>query len=134
MIVLDEQLQGRGIDRAIADWYRGAVCIVTDLRPATVVKDDSVPLLLQREDQPTFVTINETDFWRKVEITGRFCVVCVGLPLSRAAEVASLLRRILSNPEFKTKSVRMGKVARVSPANANWYSAGDRTIRRLADW
>jgi hypothetical protein len=72
MIVLDEQLLGRGIEAAIAHWYRGAVRLITDLRPGTVIKDDATPALLRREARPTFVTINEADFWRKVAITEHF--------------------------------------------------------------
>jgi len=66
MIVLDEQLLGRDVEGQIAQWYR-AVCFITDLRPNTVIKDDVIPKLLQQERQPTFVTINEQDFWRKAQ-------------------------------------------------------------------
>lgn len=76
MIVLDEQLLGRNLETAIAQWYQGAVCFITDLRPHTIIKDDAIPRLLQQENQPTFVTINESDFWRKVVINNRFCVFC----------------------------------------------------------
>lgn len=62
MIVLDEQLLGRSLEIAIARWYRGTVCFVTDIRPASVIKDDGIPALLHRQNQPTFVTINEIDF------------------------------------------------------------------------
>lgn len=60
----------------ISAWYRGNVCFITDLRPDTIIKDDAVPMLLRQQSQPTFVTINERDFWRKVEIDNNFCVVC----------------------------------------------------------
>ena len=40
MIVLDEQLQGAGLEQAIARWYRGRVCFIAALRPGSVVKDD----------------------------------------------------------------------------------------------
>jgi hypothetical protein len=36
MIVLDEQLQGLGLEDAIARWYRGAGFIVKKLRPGMV--------------------------------------------------------------------------------------------------
>ena len=49
MIVLDEQLLGRDVEGQIAQWYRGAVCFITDLRPNTVIKDDVIPKLLQQE-------------------------------------------------------------------------------------
>ena len=76
MIVLDEQLLGRDIENQIARWYQGAVCFIVDLRPNTVIKDEAIPKLLQKESQPTFVTINESDFWRKTAINNQFCMVC----------------------------------------------------------
>jgi hypothetical protein len=39
MIVLDEQLQGLGLEEAIARWYRGAVFVVNTLRPGVVISD-----------------------------------------------------------------------------------------------
>lgn len=57
MIVLDEELQGLGLEQAIAHWYRGAVLVVKQLRPGTVIKDEAIPTLLRRANQPTFVTI-----------------------------------------------------------------------------
>ena len=90
MIVLDEQLLGRELDTEIVRWYEGAVCFITDMRPNTVVKDDAIPGLLQSQNQPTFVTINETDFWRKVVINDRFCVVCFALPDSDSRNPRSL--------------------------------------------
>ncbi len=45
MIVLDEQLLGRGIEHNIARWYRGKVQFITELRPKTVIKDDAIPTL-----------------------------------------------------------------------------------------
>ena len=103
MIVLDEQLMGRGIETAIARWYPGAVRFITDLRPGTVIKDDAVPMLLQRETEPTFVTINEADFWRKVTVTKHFCVVCIALPDSQAYVIPTLLQRLLHHPNFRRK-------------------------------
>lgn len=76
MIVLDEQLLGDNLDLEIAKWYRGGVKFVTDLRPNTIIKDDAIAQLLRQQNQPTFVTINEKDFWRRVAIDKRFCVVC----------------------------------------------------------
>src|SRR5579872_5973048 len=119
MIVLDEQLLGRSLDTAIARWYPGSVRFITDLRPATVIKDDSIPLLLRREAEPTFVTINDSDFWQKVAITERFCVVCVALPDSRALEIPALLQRLLRRADFRTKSQRMGRVVRMTATSAS---------------
>jgi predicted GTPase len=95
MIVLDEQLLGRKLEEHLAAWYSGTVCFVTDLRPNSIIKDDAIPLLLRQQSQPTFVTINERDFWRKVAIDDTFCVICFTLSDSRAYEIALLLRSVL---------------------------------------
>lgn len=129
MIVLDEQLLGRGLETAVAQWYQGAVCFITDLRPHTVIKDDAIPRLLQQENQPTFVTINESDFWRKVVINNRFCVVCFALPDSRAIEIPPRLRSLLRQPTFSTKKLRMGKVIRVSEQKISYYAFDHRRVR-----
>ncbi len=109
MIVLDEQLLGRNLELEIAHWYRGAVCFITDLRLATVIKDDGIPLLLQAQNQPTFITINEKDFWRKVAITQHFCVICFALSDARAIEISSILRSLLNQPLFATKKTADGR-------------------------
>jgi hypothetical protein len=61
MIVLDEQLQGLGLEEAVARWYRGAVFVVKKLRPGMVIKDEAIPTLLRQLKQPTFVTIDCLD-------------------------------------------------------------------------
>ena len=72
MIVLDEQLLGRDLEREIGAWYRGAVKFITDLRPNSVIKDDNIPALLGQQHQPTFVTINERDFWQRMTLDQPF--------------------------------------------------------------
>lgn len=129
MIVLDEQLLGRSLETAIAHWYQGAVRFITDLRPHTVIKDDAIPRLLQQERQPTFVTINESDFWRKVGINNHFCVVCFALPDSQAHEISPRLRSLLRQSTFSTKKQRMGKVVRVTNRQISYYTFDDRQIR-----
>ena len=92
MIVLDEQLLGRNLETEIGRWYRGTVRFIIDLRPNTVIKDDAIAGILQQQRQPTFVTINEQDFWRKIGIDHRFCVVCFTLSDARAGEIPEGLR------------------------------------------
>ena len=110
MIVLDEQLLGRGLERDIAQWYRGTVQFITDLRPHTIIKDEAIPALLRQRSQPTFVTINERDFWRRVATDQRYCIVCFVLSDARAREIPPALRALFHRPEFRTKAQRMGKV------------------------
>jgi hypothetical protein len=92
MIVLDEELQGLGLEKAIAHWYRGAVLVIKQLRPRTVIKDDAIPTLLRRAEHPTFVTINHGDFWRRVPAERSFCLVCFKLTADQAEEIPVMLR------------------------------------------
>lgn len=131
MIVLDEQLLGRELDTEILRWYGGAVCFITDIRPNTVIKDDAIPGLLQSQSRPTFVTINETDFWRRVIINDRFCVVCFALPDSRAREIPARLRSLLRHPAFNSKKSRMGRVIRVTDQDVAYYAFDDKEIRSI---
>jgi len=131
MIVLDEQLLGRNIEREIAQWYRGAVHFIIDLRPNTIIKDDAVPQLLRQLNQPTFVTINERDFWRKVAIDNRCCVVCFALSDSRAGAIPTSLRALLRRPEFRTKAKRMGKVIRITRQAIQYYTFKKRPLRTI---
>ncbi len=132
MIVLDEQLLGRNLEVEVARWYRGAVCFITDLRPNTIIKDDAIPQLLQLQNQPTFVTINVTDFWGKITADNRFCVVCFALPDSQAREISSRLRALLGHSLFATKNERVGKVIRVAGSQVSYYAVGQRDVRVAA--
>lgn len=131
MIILDEQLLGRNLDTNISKWYPGAVRYIIDLRPDTIIKDEAIPNLLSKQNRPTFLTINVTDFWRKVEINHRFCVICFPLSDAGVREIPSLLRKVLSHSQFKTKTARMGKVIRVTEESINYYSFDDSTIQIL---
>ena len=134
MIVLDEQLLGRGLEQSIASWYRGAVVFITDLRPNTVIKDEAIPAILSRESGALFVTINESDFWRTVAISARFSVVCMAIPDSQAAQVDPLLRRLLRNPQFKSKALRNGHVLRLTNETAQYYSVNLPLVQTITDW
>jgi hypothetical protein len=128
MIVLDEQLPASILADAIGRWYRGRVCVITDLRPATVIKDDAVPGLLHTGSQPTFVTLNWTDFWQRIMAHRSFCLVCFTLPTNRAGDISPLLRRLFRLDPFKSKAARMGKVARVSHERVTYYQVNDSEI------
>ena len=128
MIVLDEQLLGRHIERDIAKWYRGTVQCIIDLHPNSIIKDDAIPELLRTQSQPTFVTINEQDFWRKVKADMRFCVVCFAIPDTRAREIPQSLRLLLQRADFRTKARRMGKVIRVSHQDVRYYTVPNSQI------
>ena len=129
MIVLDEQLLGRNIEHDIARWYRGPVHFILDLRPGTVIKDDGIPELLRQQPQPTFVTINERDFWQKATADARYCIVCFPLPDPRVRGIPNALRSLLRRPEFRAKVHRMGKIIRVTTEEVRFYTINDKHIK-----
>ena len=106
---------------AIAAWYRGQVISITALRPQSVIKDDVVPVLLREVRQPTFVTINVADLWRKVRPHAGYCIINADVPFHRIRDVPDLLRRVLRLPEFATRAARMSKVLRVTPHLVEYY-------------
>ncbi|MBI1928788.1 hypothetical protein HYR99_31650 [Candidatus Poribacteria bacterium] len=93
--------------------------------PGTLIKDDGIPTLLHRVRQPTFVTINITDFWGRTPADRRYCILCFPLPIRRVHEISGLLRRVFRLPEFRTKVARMGKVALVGHQQVQYYQVGD---------
>jgi hypothetical protein len=131
MIVLDEQLQGLGLEDTIARWYRGSVLVVKKLRPGTVIKDEAIPSLLRRLRQPTFVTINYTDFWRRVPADKSYCIVCLELPVEQADKASGWLRQLFRLPEFKTKGARMGTVVLARSQQLRYYRTPAQHIHRL---
>ena len=131
MIVLDEQLQGLGLEEAVARWYRGAVFVVKKLRPGRVIKDEAIPALLRQLKQPTFVTIDYMDFWRRIPADNAFCIVCLELPTERVDDIPVRLRQLLRLPEFKTKKARMGKVVLVRETRLQYYSQPEKLVHIL---
>jgi hypothetical protein len=126
VIVLDEHLHGARTIAAVSSWYRGSVISVTALRPGTVIKDEAIPALLCGVRQPTFVTINVADFWKRAPTHARYCIVTVDVPTERIWAVPALLRRLLRLPEFATRVSRMGKIIRVTPTLVEYYGSDGR--------
>lgn len=131
MIVLDEQLLGYGLQLSIPRWYRGRVIDITQLRPATRILDDAVPALVRTVRQATFVTINVSDFWRRLAPDKRMAIACFDLPHQRARDISRLLRRLLGLPGFRTRRERMGKIVRVSPDKVQFYTTDSWAVQTL---
>jgi hypothetical protein len=123
MIVLDEQLLSYGLRALIARWYRGTVTDITQLRPNSVITDEAIPPLLRAAPRPTFVTINVTDFWRRLAPDVRFCIACFAVPHTRAEEIPDLLRRLFALAPLRTRSQRLGKIARISQRQVQYYTS-----------
>jgi len=122
MIVLDEQLISPKIIRNFESWYKGAVTTVLNLRPRTQIDDDAIPTLLRTIKQPTFITINYTDFWKSVAASRDYCIICLKLSGDRSLEVSLLVRDLLKMKEFSTKKARMGKVISWSDGRVSCYT------------
>lgn len=121
MIVLDEQLEDPRLVQLIEQWYKGAVIYVSQLRPQTIIKDDAMPTVLRRARQPTFVTINYSDFWRRIPASTDYCVICLKLSAEQKFEVPGILRGLFDLPDLRTKGLRMGRVVSVKGQTLNSY-------------
>jgi hypothetical protein len=130
VIVVDENIQAKDVIAEIAGWYTGQVISITRLRHGTLIKDDAVPTLLHSVRFPTFVTTNVNDFWQVVDPHPAYCILCFAFPRERLADISPRMRQILRLPEFKTKAVRMGKIARIADRRIMYYSQ-DRQIKLL---
>jgi hypothetical protein len=126
-------LQGLGLEEAISRWYHGNVTLIKTLRPGTIIKDEAIPSLLRQAKQPTFVTINHPDFWRKMAAEKAFSLVCLKLTTDQADEIPDLLRRLFRLAEFKTRKARMGKVALISLRSIQYHTISDHLIH-LIGW
>lgn len=92
MLVLDENLHDHRLVAALLSWFPGKVVSITELRPQSLIKDDSIPTLLHKASPPSFVTINVTDFWKKIQPHVEYCIIAVDLPKKRVREIPDLLR------------------------------------------
>jgi hypothetical protein len=132
MIVLDENILGRIVVNGLQAWYKGKVTSINALRADTVVKDDAVPTILRTVKQPTFITTNVSDYWRKMPAHKGYCMICFELTNEQIIEIPRLLRGVLGFKEFKTKSARMGKIVRVRHHHLDYYEVGSNQVFTLS--
>ena len=131
MIVLDENLLVLRLGNPIAAWYPGRVCSIVELDPGAIIKDEAIPTYLRRLKGATFITTNVSDFWRYIRADARYCIIGFALPNERLRELPALLRRLLHEPELKTKAKRVGKIVRVTQRQVQYYTVSDSRIRLL---
>ena len=128
-IILDEQIRPRVVLVSLRSWI--TVSRVLELRPNTIIKDEAIPGLLRQLKQPTFVTINVRDFWKRKLCDPRYCIVCMAVADDKQFEIPRLLRDLLRLPEFKTHATRMGKIAHVGLEHRRYYRYGDDSVHQL---
>jgi hypothetical protein len=131
VIVLDENILGEIVVDGLKAWYKGKVVSINKLRADTVVKDDAVPTILRTVKQPTFLTTNVPDYWRKMPAHEAYCMICFELTNEQIINIPRLLRGVLGFKQFKTKAARMGKIVRVRHHHIDYYEAGSNQIHTL---
>src|SRR5262249_59606529 len=111
--VLDDHLDPTLVRDAIVRWSTAS--FLRDVRPGEVINDDRVPSILATLRTPTFITIDD-GFW-KLTWRGHSHSYGISYFEFRADEqrhIASLLRRLLRLPEFRTRPSRMRKAVPAS--------------------
>ena len=117
-IILDEQLNRDRVLEPLLNWI--TVQKLEDLRPSEVIKDDRIPLLLHELKQPTFVTI-DVGFWNRNLLDPNYCILYFALQDQQQSQLPDMLRRLLRIIKFKTKDIRMGKIAKVSTRSIEYW-------------
>lgn len=87
-------------------------------------------MILRQLRQPTFVTI-DMGFWNAGLRDAHYCILCFPLPSDEQHAIPGLLRQLFRLPEFATKAARMGKVARISQAQIDYWQTGHEQIQRI---
>ncbi len=81
-----------------------------------MLDEEILPLLL-RQRHPTFFT-RDDDFFVRELCHAKYCLVYLTVAKT---EVALFVRRLLRQPDFRTKAGRMGKVLRVSHVGISFW-------------
>jgi hypothetical protein len=131
MIVFDENIFDQDVIDDLNRWYKGKVVSIKDLRLRTLIKDEAVPTILRTVKQPTFLTTNVSDYWRKMPAHATYCMICFELANEQIIEIPRLLRVVLRFREFKTKAARMGKILLVRHNRIDYYEVGSNQISSL---
>ena len=118
-LILDDHLSESKVLRPIQQW--GTAELLRQLRPDEIVLDDRVPQILLTLKQPTFVTIDQ-GFWNRRWCHPKYCIPYFALRDDQQELLPGLLRALLRQPEFRSRSSRMGRVARVSSASIESWS------------
>ena len=110
MIILDENFP-ESQRQLLKAWRIPVRQIGVEISRKGIQDDEIIPLLL-RLRQPTFFTL-DNDFYSRRLCHARYCLVCVDVA---QYEAAAFVRRFLHHPNFDTEVKRLGNVARLSHA------------------
>ncbi|MBI4603436.1 MAG: hypothetical protein HY721_15900 [Planctomycetes bacterium] len=130
LIILDDQLAFPEVQVPILKWF--SVTELRELDPARQILDDRVPELLLRLKQPTFVTIDQ-GFWERRLCNLGYCILMFALRDDQQVLLPGLLRKVMAKAEFLTRGRRMGAVARISSSRIERWRLGSRKLE-LIPW
>ena len=129
-LVLDDQLDWQKILPPLEGWMTAVR--LQDLRPGEHILDDRVPELLLTLNKPTFVTIDH-GFWNRWLCHSGYCILHFAVRNEKQAELPLLMRRLFRLAAFRTRAVRMGKVARVGTNAVAYWEAAKKVKLNLPD-
>lgn len=121
-IILDEQLNRDRVLKPLLQWVTTQK--LEELHPNEVIKDDRIPSILRELKQPTFVTI-DVGFWNRSLLDPHYSILYFSFQDNQQPQLPSMLRRLFRIQEFKTKSIRMGKIAKISTTSVEYWQWGD---------
>lgn len=128
LLVLDDQLNRCEVLLPILKWAKAQ--FLRELRLGEQILDDRVPEILLQVKQPTFVTIDQ-GFWDRTLCHAGYAVLCFALADEEQHLLPESLRSVLRRPEFRSRSKRMGKVARITQPRIEWWDLGSRSLRQV---
>jgi hypothetical protein len=127
--ILDDHLPEPEVLEPIRRW--ASAQFVRFLRPGEIVLDERIPEILLTLKQPTFITIDQ-GFWSRRWCHPGYCIVYFALRNDQQELIPQLLRELLHKPDFRSRASRMGRVARVSSASIEYWSAQQSGLQQLA--
>lgn len=127
-LVLDDQLAASEVLRPLRRWMTAQR--LRDLRPDERIHDDRVPEILLTLRQPTFVTIDQ-GFWDRRLCNPGYCILYFGLSDAQQHLIPRLLRQLFLTPEFRTRTKRMGKVTRITSKRIEYWQFPAARLHRL---
>jgi len=128
LLIFDEQINRETAIEPLQSW--ATVRRLKDVRPREMIDDDRVPELLRRLKHPTFVTIDE-GFWDREYRDKSYCILYIAVSDDQQFKIPALIRQLFRLSEFKTKTARMGKVARVSSVRIEYMKTHDEAVHVL---
>lgn len=120
-LVLDEHLGRTEVLVPLQKWITATK--IEDLVGDEILKDDRILQFLRQRKHPTFLTLDE-DFFHRRLCDQRYCLIYCVVPRQQQHRLPVTLRRVFRLPEFSTKAARMGKVIRVHEQDIDFWQVG----------